>query len=89
MSFLPRVVTVVACLVLSACTTQVGGTPVAGTTLPEEPAELTASAVFDDLTTVDPCSLTSPSVFSSFGAADFAIPESLDYCAISVKPARR
>ena len=86
MSVLPRVVLVAACLVLSACTTRVGGTPVAGTTLPEEPAELTASAVFDDLTTVDPCSLTSPSVFSSFGEAAFATPESFDYCAISVKP---
>jgi hypothetical protein len=85
-SVLPRVVAVVACLALSACTTSVGGTPVAGTTLPEEPAELTASEVFDDLTTIDPCSLTSPSVFSSFGDADFATPESLDYCAISVKP---
>jgi hypothetical protein len=85
-SVLPRVVAVAACLVLSACTTRVGGAPVAGTTLPEEPAELTAAAVFDDFTTVDPCSLTSPSVFSSFGDVDFATPESLDYCAISVKP---
>jgi len=85
-SVLPRVIAVAAVLLLSACTTRVGGTPVAGTTLPEEPAELTASSVFDDFTTVDPCSLTSPSVFDSFGAADFSTPESLDYCAISVKP---
>lgn len=84
---LPRVVAMLAVLALSACTTQVGGTPEAGTTLPEEPEELTASSVFDDLTTVDPCSLTSPAVFKSFGEVDFGIPESLDYCAISVKPA--
>ena len=57
MAVLPRVIALAAVAVLSACTTQVSGTPVAGDTLPPpEPKELTAEAVFDDLTTVDPCS---------------------------------
>jgi hypothetical protein len=78
---------VVACVVvLSACTSRVGGTPVAGDTLPPEPAELTSEVVFGDLTTIAPCSLTDPEVFSDFGEADFGIPESLDYCAISINP---
>jgi hypothetical protein len=83
---LPRVIALAAVAVLSACATQVSGTPVAGDTVPPpEPEELTAEAVFDDFTTVDPCSLTSPDVFDSFGGVDFAPPESLDYCAISVR----
>lgn len=48
------------------------------------PQELTAAALFDDFTTVDPCSLTSPEVFDAFGATEYATPESLEYCAISV-----
>jgi hypothetical protein len=86
MAVLSRVAAVVAVAVLSACTAPVGGTPVPGTTLPPEPDELTAEHVFDDLTTVDPCALTEPSVFDEFGDTDFATPESLDYCAISVAP---
>jgi hypothetical protein len=70
--------------ILSACTARVDGTPVAGTTLPPEPEELTAEAVFDDLTTIAPCSLTEPAVFAEFGTAEFAPPESLDYCAIGI-----
>jgi hypothetical protein len=72
--------------VLSACTSQVSGTPVAGTTLPEEPEELTAESVFEDLTTVAPCSLVDPSVLEPFGGAELGTPESLDYCAVSVDP---
>lgn len=86
MAVLPRVIALVATAALAACTTQVSGTPVAGDTLPPpEPEELTAEAVFEDFTTVDPCSLTSPDVFDSFGTAGFATPESLDYCTISVQ----
>lgn len=73
-----------AVVALSACTTRVGGAPVAGTTLPDEPAELTSEVVFDDLTTIEPCSLTDPDVFDTYGDVEFGTPESLDYCAISV-----
>lgn len=88
MSVLPRVVAVVAVAVLSSCTAKVSGTPVAGATLPPEQPEVISSALAfdDDLTTVAPCSLTDPSVLESFGSAEFAAPESLDYCAVSVKP---
>ncbi len=77
----------VSALVLCACSSRVGGRPVAATTISEEPAERTAESVLGELTTVDPCSLTDPAVFSTFGTAEFAVPESLDYCTISVKPA--
>jgi hypothetical protein len=76
-----------AVLVLSACTSRVGGAPVAGTTLPDEPDELTAKIVFGDLPTVQPCSLTTPAVFDEFGEASFGAPESLDYCTVSVDTA--
>lgn len=69
---------------LSACTSTVGGTAVAGTTLPPEPEELTSEVVFDDLTSIDPCSLTDLDTFEEFGEVEFATPESLDYCAIGV-----
>jgi hypothetical protein len=87
LAVLPRVLAVLTVAALSACTAQVGGTPVAGTTLPDEPEELTAEAVFDDLTTIAPCSLTDPDVFAEFGDAKFGTPESLDYCAISIDTA--
>jgi hypothetical protein len=86
LAVLPRVVAAVAVAVLSACTSQVGGAPVAGTTVPEEPEELTAESVFEDPTTIAPCSLVDPSVLESFGGAELGQPESLDYCAISVDP---
>lgn len=76
-----RVLVLLAVVLLSACTTRVGGLPVAATTLPED---LTAKLVFDDLRTVDPCSLTSQDVFKSFGSPDFGAPESLEYCAVKV-----
>lgn len=75
---------VVAVAVLSGCTSKVGGLPVAATTLPDE---LTSEVVFDDLTTVAPCSLTDPAAFDEYGTAELATPESLDYCAIRVKTA--
>jgi hypothetical protein len=81
---LARVVVLVAVLV-SACTVPVSGTPEAGETLPAVPAELTAEAVFDDLTTVDPCSLTDLSVFETFGSATFGTPDWLDYCVVNVE----
>lgn len=84
LAVLPRVLAALTAAVLSACTAHVGGTPVAGTTLPPEPEELTAESVFDDLTRIAPCSLTEPDVFAEFGDVGFAPPESLDYCAIEV-----
>jgi hypothetical protein len=78
------VVFVAAAAVLSACTVRVGGAPVAGTTLPPEPEELTAEYVFGDLTTVAPCSLTDPEAFEGFGPTTLATPESLDYCAVRI-----
>jgi hypothetical protein len=80
-SVLPRVTAVVAIAFLSACTAKVGGLPVAATTLPDE---LTSEVVFDDLTTVAPCSLTDLEVFEEFGVAKFAAPDSLDYCSVRV-----
>lgn len=68
---------------LSACATIVGGRPVAGDR-PPPPAELTSAAVFDDLTTVDPCSLVDLDAFTEFGEAELGAPESLDYCAVVV-----
>lgn len=83
---LSRVVAAVAAAVFaSACTVQVSGDPVAGTTLPPVPEELTSEVVFEDLTTVDPCSLIDLSVFDELGSAEFATPESLDYCLLTVK----
>lgn len=72
---------VVAVAVLSACTSKVGGVPVAATQLPDE---LTSEVVFENLTTVAPCSLTDPEVFDEYGVVSYAAPESLDYCAIRV-----
>ncbi|MFC4856665.1 hypothetical protein [Actinophytocola glycyrrhizae] len=72
---------VVAVGFLSACTAKVGGLPVATTTVPDE---LTSEVVFDDLTTVAPCSLTDPGAFDEYGTAEFTAPESLDYCAVRV-----
>lgn len=40
--------------------------------------------MFADFATVDPCSLTSLETFAEFGDAQFAQPESLDYCTIAV-----
>lgn len=70
---------------LSACTARVGGTPVADTTVPDRPEELTSEVVFDDPTTVDPCSLTDLSVFDDLGDATYATPESFDYCSLRVE----
>lgn len=78
---LPRALVLLAVVFLSACTTRVGGFPVAATTLPED---LTAEAAFDDLRTVDPCSLTSLDVFDGFGGGELGKPESLDYCSVEV-----
>jgi hypothetical protein len=85
--FLPCIGAVVALMALSSCTARFGGVPVAGDTLPEL-AELTAESVFDDFTTVAPCSLTDPSVFDTFGSATFGELEStLDYCTVLVRTA--
>jgi hypothetical protein len=74
-------------IALSACTARYGGVPTAGDTLPE-PTELTARSVFNDFTTVAPCSLTDPTVFKAFGNASFGEPEStLDYCTILIETA--
>jgi hypothetical protein len=54
---------------------------------PDVPDELTAEAVFEDLTTVAPCSLTDPETFAAYGTPEFATPESFDYCAIRVNTA--
>lgn len=81
MGALVRVIAVMAVAVLSACTSRVGGTPVTETTLPPE---LTAESAFADIRTVDPCSLTSPDVFDTFGLAVHTLPESLEFCAIRV-----
>lgn len=82
-----RVVTaIVAVTLLSACTSRVGGVPVVDPSAPTVPDELTSEVVFDDLTTVAPCSLTDLDVFADFGSAEFATPESLDYCAVRVRP---
>ena len=78
------VLAVLATVVLAGCSTRVGGEPVAAAG--QVPEEATAENVLGDLTTVDPCSLTDPDVFTTFGSADFAPPESLDYCAIAVEP---
>ncbi|TDV39739.1 hypothetical protein [Actinophytocola oryzae] len=84
---LPRVIAVVALMALSACTSRYGGMPTAGETLPE-PKELTATSVFEDLTTVAPCSLTDPSAFDTVGSARYGEPElTLDYCTILVETA--
>jgi len=81
MSVVPKVVAAVAVAFLSACTSKVGGLPVAATTLPDE---LTSEVVFDDLTTVAPCSLTDPEAFDEYGTPELSMPESLDYCAIRI-----
>lgn len=75
---------VVAVALLSACTSRVGGLPLADPSAPEVPDELTAEFVFDDLTTVAPCSLTDLEVFEEFGTARFATPESFDYCSVRI-----
>jgi hypothetical protein len=71
---------------LTGCTARIGGRPVAeeGVSI-EEPA--TAVDALGELTTIDPCSLTDPEVFSPFGTAELATPEALDYCVVSVVPA--
>lgn len=70
--------------VLAGCSSTVGGLPLPATTL-EGPPGLTAEAL-GHLPTIEPCTLTDAEVFSEFGTAEFAPPESLDYCAVSVKP---
>ncbi|MPZ82932.1 MAG: DUF3558 domain-containing protein [Actinophytocola sp.] len=70
---------------LAGCSARVGGEPVAATTI-SEPPEPTAENVLGDLSTIDPCSLTDPEAFESFGTTELATPESLDYCAISIEP---
>jgi hypothetical protein len=82
---------VVLLVALAGCSTRLGGEPVAATSLPNrsgapEPDDHTAAAMLGDLPTLAPCGLTDPAVFGSGGTADFATPESLDYCTISVKP---
>lgn len=71
-------------LALAGCGPRVAGVPVAATSLP--PPKPTAERVLGDLTTIDPCGFADPSVLKSFGTAEFAVPESLDYCTISVRP---
>lgn len=74
---------------LAGCSARVGGEPVAatvGVTTASEPPEPTAENVLGDYATIDPCSLTDPEVFAAFGTAEFATPESLDYCAITIEP---
>jgi hypothetical protein len=81
---------VVLLLALAGCSTRFGGEPVAAEhpnkSEAPEPDDHTAEAMLGDLTTLAPCGLTDPAVFDTFGTADYAVPESLDYCAISVKP---
>jgi hypothetical protein len=68
---------------LTACTARLGGRPVAEKgVVVEKPA--TAVEALGELTTIDPCSLTDLAVFDLFGTAEFATPESLDYCAVEV-----
>lgn len=71
---------------LAGCSTRLGGLPVAATSLPPSPDDHTAEAMLGDFTTLAPCSLTDPHAFDAFGTASYGVPESLDYCAISVKP---
>jgi hypothetical protein len=71
---------------LTGCGTRVGGQPVAATSLPPRADDHSAATMLGDLPTLAPCSLTDPAVFAEFGTATYATPESLDYCAIAVKP---
>jgi hypothetical protein len=77
-------VSALAVAVLTGCSARLGGLPLPATTL-DEPSAITAE-VLGDLSTIEPCTLTGPEVFSEFGSAEFAAPESLDYCTVSVKP---
>lgn len=74
---------VLAAAVLTGCSSKVGGRPIADETFSEPRS---AVEVLGELTTIEPCSLTDPEVFAEYGEVDFALPESLDYCSILVKP---
>jgi hypothetical protein len=67
-------------LVLAGCSHRVGGSLVTSGA-PTEPLD---SDVFDDLSTVDPCSLTGPGAFEEYGTAAVPGRPSLDECAVRV-----
>jgi len=67
-------------LVLAGCSSRVGGTPVASDAR-QEPLN---TDVFDDLSTIDPCSMTGPAAFEKYGTAATPGRPSLDECAVRV-----
>ncbi len=67
-------------LVLAGCSTRVGGRPVGS----DAPAEALNIDMFDDLSTVDPCSLTGPAAFEEYGIATMPGKPTFDECAVKV-----
>jgi hypothetical protein len=54
------------------------------TTTTSRPAQVTAKDALGDLTTVEACSLTDTSVFSTFGSAALGVPDGFDSCTVEV-----
>src|SRR5438093_10163029 len=88
----PLAVGVLALTLLSGCTNEIGGSAVSGpsssrpapTSLPA-PQQSGGAGLLGELSTVDPCSLTDPGVFSPFGTATLGAPDSLDDCLVEIR----
>ncbi|MEU7527198.1 hypothetical protein AB0A74_15800 [Saccharothrix sp. NPDC042600] len=69
---------------LSACTTQVTGSPVPVPNPTPQKARTTAESLLGDLPTVDPCGYVEARDLKQFGEAVDGRPESLDFCLVTV-----
>lgn len=84
-------------VVLAGCSKTIGGNAVSdpqGAARPDRtspatsssrPAASGAAELLGELTTVDPCSLVDPAVFSQFGTPEVAPPDSLDECLVKIR----
>lgn len=73
-------------LAVSACTTQVTGSPVPvpNPTTPQKAQTTTAQSLLGDLPTIDPCGYVEARDLKQFGEAVDGRPESLDFCLVTV-----
>lgn len=85
MSVKSVLVALVAIVFVAGCTSGVSGTPSSGggdVAAAKEP--LTSANAFDDISTVDPCSLTDAAAYDDFGEAELPGTPAMDDCTVVV-----
>lgn len=76
---------VAACVFVAGCTSDVSGTPSSGEDDTAQALEpLTSANAFDNISAVDPCSLTDAAAYEDFGDAELPGTPSMDDCTVTL-----